>query len=481
MGLRTPEQYKASLKDGREVYYRGEQVQDVTTHPIIGVAVEHACIDYRMAEDPRYRDLAVVTDPQTGESYSRYYLLPRNTEDLLKRSQLIAASTREGATLVVLIKEIGTDALYALHIVAEEMAKRGKPEYKERVEKYYRMCRERDYGVAVAQSDVKGDRGLGPQGQEHPDYYLRIVDRRADGIVVRGAKIHTSVLTNTDEVIVLPTRAMKAGDEDYSVAFAVPAATKGLKLIASSYGGFKKDPFEYPISAKHKMMETITVFDDVFVPWDRVFLAGEAKLAGVFARALGLWERTLGMVEAAERAEILVGAALLVSEQQGKGADAHVQEAISELVCYAQMIRMALEWSCRNFERTPSGMVHPSILGINVGKYYFAANYHTVLRYVHDLGGGLVLTLPKRADLENPESGKYLRKYLHTTADVDVEERMRIYNLIRDLTADAYGGWHLVTTLQAGGGLAAQRVMMNRSFDLAAARAKARRAAGVEG
>ncbi|HXG19655.1 MAG TPA: 4-hydroxyphenylacetate 3-hydroxylase N-terminal domain-containing protein, partial [Methylomirabilota bacterium] len=115
MGLRTPEQYKASLRDGREVYYRGEKVQDVTTHPVIGVAVEHACIDYRMAEDPRYRDLAVVTDPQTGEPYSRYYLLPRNTDDLLKRSQLIAASTREGATLVVLIKEIGTDALYALH------------------------------------------------------------------------------------------------------------------------------------------------------------------------------------------------------------------------------------------------------------------------------------------------------------------------------------------------------------------------------
>ena len=156
MGLRTPEQYKASLKDGREVYYRGELVQDVTTHPIIGTAVEHACIDYKMAEDPRYRDLAVCVDPQTNEPYSRYFHLPRNTEDLLKRSQLIAASTREGATLVVLIKEIGTDALFALHIVAEEMAKRGKPEYKERVEKYYKMCRDRDYGVAVAQSDVKG-------------------------------------------------------------------------------------------------------------------------------------------------------------------------------------------------------------------------------------------------------------------------------------------------------------------------------------
>ena len=267
MGLRTPEQYKASLQDGREVYYRGERVLDVTTHPVIGVAVEHACIDYHMAEDPRYRDLAVVTDPQSGEPYSRYYYLPRNAEDLLQRSRLIAASTREGATLVVLIKEIGTDALFALHVVAEEMAKRGKPEYKARVEQYYKLCRDRDYGVAVAQSDVKGDRSLGPQGQEHPDYYVHIVNQRPDGIVVRGAKVHTSVSTNTDEVIVLPTRAMRAGDEAYAVAFALPVATKGLKLIASPYGGFKKDPFDFPISAKHKMMETLTVFDDVFVSW----------------------------------------------------------------------------------------------------------------------------------------------------------------------------------------------------------------------
>jgi len=158
-----------------------------------------------------------------------------------------------------------------------------------------------------------------------------------------------------------------------------------------------------------------------------------------------------------------------------------VQDAVSEMVCYAQLIRMSLDWACRNFERTPSGMVHPNVLGVNVGKYYFAANYHAIVQKLHDLGGGLVLTLPKEADLRNPESGKYLRKYLHTTPDVDVEQRMRIYNLIRDLTADAYGGWQLVTTLQAGGGLVAQRTMMNRTYDLDAAKAKAKRAAGIVG
>ena len=242
MGLRTPEQYKQSLRDGRAVYFRGEKVDDVTTHPVIGIAVEHACIDYRMTEDSAYRELAVIKDG-AGE-YSRYFHLPRNGEDLLKRSHLIAASTREGATLVVLIKEIGTDALLALHIIGERLTAAGHPEYRERIQKYYRYCRDNDLAIAVAQTDVKGDRSLGPTAQEHPDYYVRVVERRPDGVVVRGAKVHTSVSTNTNEAIVLPTRAMRSEDKDYAIAFALPINTPGLKLIASPHGSSKKDPFE---------------------------------------------------------------------------------------------------------------------------------------------------------------------------------------------------------------------------------------------
>ena len=161
-----------------------------------------------MAEDPEYRELAVVKEG--GDEYSRYYHVPQNGDDLLGRSALIAAATREGETLVVLIKEIGTDALLALHIIGERMAAAGKPEYRERVANFYSYCRDNDLAVAVAQTDAKGDRALGPTQQDHPDYYVRIVEERADGIVVRGAKVHTSVATNSNEMIVLPTRAMRA-------------------------------------------------------------------------------------------------------------------------------------------------------------------------------------------------------------------------------------------------------------------------------
>src|SRR5215468_2259331 len=197
MGLRTAEQYKASLRDGRAVFFRGDKVTDVTAHPVIGIAVEHAALDYRMAEDPQYRELAVIKDG--ADEYSRYYHLPRNGDDLLKRSALIAAATREGATLVVLIKEIGTDALLALHLIGERMAAAGKPEYRERIHNFYRHCRDNDLAIAVAQTDVKGDRSLGPTQQDHPDYYVRIVDRQKDGIVVRGAKAHTTNTTAANE------------------------------------------------------------------------------------------------------------------------------------------------------------------------------------------------------------------------------------------------------------------------------------------
>ena len=234
MPLRTPEQYFQSLKDGRRVYYRGATVPDVTEHPVIGLATRHAAVDYEMAEDPEHHDLAVV------DGTSRYYVPPGSTQDLLQRSKLIETATRLGGTLVVLIKEIGTDALFGLSIVAQLVDAKAGTHYSERVKNFHRHCAENDLALAVAQTDVKGDRALGPAEQAakgNPDAYVRIVERRADGIVVRGAKAHTSVSTNANELIVLPTRAMGEADADYAIAFAIPLDTPGLTLVASPHGG----------------------------------------------------------------------------------------------------------------------------------------------------------------------------------------------------------------------------------------------------
>ncbi len=181
--------------------------------------------------DPGFRNLAVVPHPQSGAEMSRYFLPLRSPEELLKRSELIETACREGGTLVVLAKVVGSDALFGLLRTAKKVDEALGTHYYARVVAFYDYCYQQDLSFALAQTDVKGDRTLRPSEQEDPDLYLRIVEERPDGIVVRGAKVHTSNTTHANEMIVLPTRAMGKDDKAYAVAFAIPLATKGLKLI----------------------------------------------------------------------------------------------------------------------------------------------------------------------------------------------------------------------------------------------------------
>src|ERR1700685_2214255 len=263
MGLRTPEQFLTGLRDGREVYYQGERVSSVTEHAELGVAARHASIDFHLAEQSQFRDLAVYSDG--GEVHSAYYRIPKSAQDLSERSKLIEAGTTVGATLVLLIKEIGTDAIFAL---MRALSPTTEPDALKRVNAFYSACRDKDLALAVAQTDVKGDRSKRPSEQQDLDMYVRMVEERKDGIIVRGAKVHTSCTPYVDEVIVLPSRSMGPGDEAWSMAFAVPTGAKGLRLDASDFLHGTEDEFTRPISTKHKMIETLTVFEDVFVPWE---------------------------------------------------------------------------------------------------------------------------------------------------------------------------------------------------------------------
>ena len=202
----------------------------VPDHPELGVAARHAAIDFQLAEDPKLSELAVYREGE--ERYSAYYRIPRNSNDLIARSKLIEEGTTRGSTLVLLIKEIGTDALLALRRV---LTRANEIKGMERLNTFYLHCRNRDLAMAVAQTDVKGDRDKRPSEQPDPDMYVRVVEKRDDGIVVRGAKVHTSCTPYVDEVIVLPSRSMSPGDEPWSVAFAVPAAARGLRMYTSDF------------------------------------------------------------------------------------------------------------------------------------------------------------------------------------------------------------------------------------------------------
>jgi len=462
--MRTRNEYIESLRDGREVYFKGARIADVTQHPELRLAIEHAAIDYDMAHDPAWSNLAV--EGTGADAYSSYFKLPKSSKDLLHRSELIETATTLGGTLVVLIKEIGTDALFALHLVAHEVDAKKGTQYLDRVRRFYDHVKTNDLAMAVAQTDVKGDRSKSPLEQEHPDYYLRIVGENPEGIIVRGAKVHTSVSINSNELIVLPTRAMKQDESAYAVAFAIPMNTKGLKLITSPYGSHHDDSnFDAPLASKHRMMETLTVFDDVLVPHDRVFLNGEFEFAGALAKTFVEFHRFTAISYKLPLVDALVGAALLMTHYNGLEKAKHIQEKLARLIAYAETLRALIRLAALERETGALGIAIPKTLVVNMAKLHFATNFHQMLAYVQDITGGLIATGPGEADLNGEETGKWVRRYLSGRKGVKVEDRLKAINLVKELTATDFAGYQAVLAIHAEGSIEAEKLAMAREHD----------------
>lgn len=474
MPLMRPDKYRESLRDGRAVYYRGERVEDVASHPVIGIAVAHAAIDYEMAESEP--ELALAEGPEGA--YSRYYHIPESADDLLLRSALIERATALGGTLVVLIKEIGSDALFALRLLAAHMDKTMGTDYLPRVQKFHAHCRDNDLAVAVAQTDVKGDRGKGPGGQAHPDYYVRVVAQDDAGITLRGAKAHTSVSANAHEIIVLPTRNMGAGDEAYAVACAVPANAPGLTMLASGYAGRKGTRFENPISTRHKMMETLTVFEDVQVPWERVFLNGEVEMAGPLAKTFVEFHRFTAVSYKLPLVDLFVGASHLMAEFNGILRAGHVRDKLAKLIAYAQICRGMTREAAREC-RMVDGVAVPNAEIINIAKLHFAAGYHQALAWVQDIAGGLLVTGPSAEDMENPALAGLIDKYLGASPAASAADRLRLMNLIAEITASDFAGYQAVLAVHAEGSIEAEKMTIWREHEVGAAVAYAKRLAGI--
>jgi aromatic ring hydroxylase len=478
MGLKSPKQYKESLRDGRVVFYRGKQVEDVTKHPILKIGAEQTSLDYRLSEDPDFKDLMTTTDPETGRAISRYFKIPQTSDDLLKRREMTEMVTRAGRGVVTLVKEIGTDALFALHLIAGAMDKKLGTNYLERVKKYYEYCKENDLAMATAQTDVKGDRSLRPHEQSHPDYYVRVLREKEDGIIVRGAKAHTTNAVFANEIIVIPTRAMTEEDKDYALAFAVPANSKGLKMVASSLGFENPSTFHHPVSARHKMIESLTIFDDVFVPWERVFMKGEWQFAGALAKTFVDFHRFTAISYKPPLCDLLIGAAALIAEYNGIERASHVVDKIARIIMYTETLRGLSRAAAINCKTIDSIAIPDPIL-TNTAKYYFASNYHEIVSYVQDIAGGLLVTGPSEEDCKNPETQKYIEKYLGGKNGVPTEHRLRIFNLIRDLTASNFGGYNEILAIHAEGSLEAQKITIYRDYDLERCKALAREVANI--
>ena len=456
----TGRQYKESLKDGRKVWFEGRLVEDFESVPALAVPLQAIADGY----DKYYSAEPGAVNPLT--------VAPLSPEELRDRIPVI--------TEMDLLLNVTYQSLMTLLVAAGRLEDHA-PEFIPRIKAYVEDARRRDIRITECITDAKGDRSLAPAKQSDPDAYVRVVGRRPDGVVIRGAKLHITAAAFGHDLLVMPTKSMKPGEEDYAIACAVPAGSPGVHVTNTTYHPRAGDPRDYPVSARASVPDSVVIFDDVFVPADRVFLDGQYAHAAVFAHSLGLWERLGGVSFMVTQADELVGLASLIAEANGLSRVPHVREKIDEMMIHATLLRAGLEAALLHAHATPEGYYYPDDMYTNVAKYHGAANFATMVRNLHDIAGGAVVTAPSMSDFDNPELRPLLEKYMGTGPGISGEYRSRLFHAIRDLTADALGGWHHVTNLQSGGGLFAQKLVTRKNYDIERARALALKAAGLSG
>jgi 4-hydroxybutyryl-CoA dehydratase / vinylacetyl-CoA-Delta-isomerase len=452
------DEYISSLDDGRATYFEGERVHDLPAHPVLGSAVQRVAASYDWLSD------------QTVDGISPISGVPRTPEQLRAKVELVHEAG--------MMAHVTYTSIMTLATVAGRIASTHR-HYADRMHGFIEDAQQRDIRITQCITDAKGDRSRPPMRQEDPDAYVHVVDRTANGVVLRGAKLHITGASLGHELMVIPTKSMKDGEEEYAIAAMVPVNSPGVKIINTTTSPRHGDERDFPVSARTSIPEGFVIFDDVYVPHERVFLDGETASAGMFAHSLGLWERLGGLIAMADGADLLVGLAQLVAEANGLAGVSHVKEKIAEMIIHATVVRACFEAAIMHAEAGEFGAVFPDELYTNAGKYTGATAYNLMVRHLHDIAGGAVVTAPSHADLANAEVGDLARKYMSTGQNVDGRYRTALFHAIRDFTADAYGGYQQVTNVQAGGGLYAQRIVSRKHYDIDAAKAAALRLVGL--
>jgi 4-hydroxybutyryl-CoA dehydratase / vinylacetyl-CoA-Delta-isomerase len=477
MALRTPDDYRESLRDGRRVYMMGQRVDDVTKDPILKVVVETVAQDFALAEseDAKIRDLFVAQDEQTGQSISRFFKTPATPEDLEQRSEMIAQSIRITGGLPF-GKDIGTDCLNAIKSIAEMMPDKA---YAERAEAYRHHVKQTDPAMCGAVTDPKGDRSKPPSQQRHPDYYLRVVDRQKDGIVVKGCKLHITNAPVANEIVVLPTRQMREDEGDYAVSFAVPANAEGITMICRPGRG-ERTAHEFPGGPPIRTLsEAMIVFDNVFVPNDRVFLCGEWQSSMMLAYTFATFHRFTAISYKIPSVEYMAGCAVAMAEANGLRKAGHIRGKLAEVAAYVETLKALTRAAARDPVMS-SGLAVPNPLIVNMAKLHFAKGYHAFVQLIQDIAGGIITTAPTYGDWQNPDTRDYIEHYLGGSDRYTTEQRLRMIEQTHRAVASAEAAHLEVTTVHAEGSMEAQKMMILFEAPLDDYLRMAERMAGIE-
>lgn len=467
MAMKTGAQYIDSLRKlNLNLYMFGEKVESPVDHPIIIPSMNAVAMTYDLALDPLHEDLMTVTSSLTGEKINLFNHVFSSTKDLVQK---VKRQRMLGQKMACCFQRcVGQDSFNAVYATSFEIDQAYGTDYQKNFIEYLKYVQNEDLVVDGAMTDVKGDRGLSPSNQVDPDLYLRVVERREDGIVVNGCKAHQTGIVNSHEVLVMPTVAMKPEDRDYAVCFSVPSDTPGITLIYGRQSCDTRKMEEGDIDVGNSQFgghEALIVFDHVFVPKDRIFLNGETDFVGMLVERFSGHHRPSYACKAGV-GDVLIGAAALAADYNGVPKASHIKDKLIEMTHLNENIyATALACSYEGFE-TPSGAYLIDLLLANVCKQNVTRFPYEIARLAEDIAGGLMVTQPSEKDLRNPEIGPYIEKYLKGVDSVPTEHRMRIMRLIENLTLGTGAVGYRTESMHGAGSPQAQRVMINRFANL---------------
>ncbi len=461
MKIRTKEDYVKSLKEQKVViYYNGELVEDRTTSPAFLPHINSAAKTYELALLPESEDLLTATSNITGKKISRFTHIHQSVDDLIKKVQMLRLIAHETASCFQ--RCVGFDALNSLYITTYEMDEKHKTKYFERFLEYLKKIQEENFMLVGGMTDPKGDRSKRPSQQADPDLFTRVVEKRKDGVVVRGAKAHQTGAVNSHEIMIMPTQAMGEGDEAYAIVAAIPLDAKGVTLIFGRQTNEERK-FECGIDAGNCEFgmvggEALVVFEDVFVPWERVFMCGEIDFTGMLVeRFATLHRQNYGGCKGGV-SDIIIGASALAAQYQGTLDASHIKDKLVEMLHLAETVYSGSVACSAMGSKTKSGAYYPDPLLANCTKHNITRFIYDISRLAHDIGGGIMATLPFDKDLRSPVVGKYVKKYMKGVEGVSTETRMKILRLLENMT----GGTALVESMHGAGSPQSQRIMYQR-------------------
>ncbi|MDO9516312.1 MAG: 4-hydroxyphenylacetate 3-hydroxylase family protein [Syntrophales bacterium] len=459
--IRTKEEYIKSLKQQKlNVYYNGKRVADVTTHPAFIPHINSAAKTYELALNPEHEDLMTATSHLTGQKINRFTHIHQSVDDLIKKVQMLRLISHETGSCYQ--RCVGFDAMNALYMTTYEIDEAHGTEYFPRFVEFLKMIQSENLMVVGGMTDPKGDRSKRPSEQADPDLFTHVVEKRDDGIVIRGAKAHQTGAVNSHEILIMPTQNMGKGDEDYAVAAAIPLTAPGITLIFGRQSNEERK-LEEGIDAGNIDFgvvggEALVIFEDVFVPWERVFMCGEIDFSGMLVERFATMHRQNYGGCKGGVSDVIIGATALAAQYQGSANASHVKDKLIEMIHLAETVYSgSIACSALGY-KTKSGGYYPDPLLANCTKHNITRNIYEISRLAHDIAGGIMATLPFDQDLRSPEIGKHVEKYMAGVEGVPTETRMKILRLLENMT----GGTCLVESMHGAGSPQSQRVMYQR-------------------